>query len=957
MTYFLEHIARYLLKCYSDRLEKQCIVFPNRRAGLYFMKHLTSAIDRPVWSPAVKTINELFSYISSLTAAENETLVFELYRAYRELNPETESFDNFYFWGEMILNDFDDVDKYLVDAGRIFTNLSDLRKIDSEFGDLTQEQIDIITRFWVNFNAGKITPEKKGFTGLWSLLPELYNKFRHNLYKKGIAYEGMIFREVAENCTDGRFPDLQWETFHFAGFNALNKCEKTLFKYLRSRGKARFYWDYDESYIHKSPGHSAGYFIRENLELFGNDMPEDWNYKTLLSLPSENVSRKIISTSSDIAQVKLVPKLLQEFKEINSKDAHQTAIILADENLLIPLLSSIPESVSGVNITMGYPLKFTQVYSFLKMLLSLQKNSRKENETLLFGYDNVSGLLQHSFLSNETKYHSREILTGIVTEGKRWIPAKKLSLNPALEMIFRKVESPAEIPSYIKNILEDLYITGEEENGTGTDSKLHNEFIFRSLQVVNRLEKIISDSEISMGVITWSKLFGRILREISVPFSGEPLSGIQIMGLLETRALDFRNIIILSVNEGILPRSSAGSSYIPYSLREAFGLPVIKHQDSIYSYYFYRLLHKAEKAIFIYNSNAEGLKTGEMSRLLMQLNYLSEIPPIVLNSGYEIAVRNPLPQEIKRTEHHQEILEKRYLGAHTNHISPRAVNTWLTCHMQFYYRYVCGIEEPGKIITRIDPVVFGSLLHQIMQKIYSGYVDKTLTKSDIEKLAGNKTEIEKTVNEVIIDKFHATSGDNLTGSEQIAANILSSYVRLILQKDANITPFTITGLEKELYFPMEIKCNGKQYVITLGGTIDRIDRVGGIYRILDYKTGDIPLKIKSVDSLFDEKNKNRSDEWLQILIYCEVFDGSSGFSAMPVIYSMRQINDPGFSGMLTIKETDQDIPITDYSDIRKEFSMLLRDTLVKIFKRDEPFRMTENTNTCRYCYCKELCNR
>lgn len=954
---FLGHIAKHLINQYPGRLEQQCIVFPNRRAGLYFIKYLSSAIEKPVFAPAVKTINELFSYVSPLLKAENELLVFELYRTYRELNPKAEPFDTFYFWGEMLLNDFDDVDKYLVDPGRIFANLSDLKKIDSEFGSLSQEQIDIIRRFWINFNAGNSTDEKKNFAEIWTVLPQLFRIFRENLIKEGIAYEGMIFREVAEKCIAGNMPGLPWETFHFVGFNALNKCEKILLKYLRDSRKAKFYWDYDESYIAMSSSHSAGYFIKENIGLFGNDMPEDWNYKTFLSSPPENLKRKIISTASDIAQVKLVPDLLNKINEINGEEAHHTAIILADENLLVPLLSSIPESVQDVNITMGYPLKFSQVYSFLKMLLALQKNSRTENGVTLFSSGDVTGLLRHSYMADDKKYHGTELLSWIISEGKQWIPSSRLCITPELEVIFKKPESPAQLPAYIRTILEKQYLTTEDENPAIAGASLHNEFIFRALQVLNRLERIVNSAEISMTVATWSKLFDRVLRGLSVPFSGEPLSGIQIMGLLETRALDFKNIIILSVNEDRLPRSSAGSSFIPHSLREAFGLPVIRHQDSIYSYYFYRLLHRAENAAFIYNSNAEGLKTGEMSRLLMQLNYLSGTPPIAYCHAYEIDVRNPLPQVIARTEQHQKILENKYFGAMAGNISPRAINTWLTCRMQFYYRYVCGLEEPAGISAGINPAAFGSLLHQIMQKIYSGFIDRQLTKTDIEKITGNTGEIERTVRETITEKYHATSDDSLTGSEQIVANILGYYVKLILAKDNNFAPLAIKGLEQVLHVGVEIENAGKPATISVGGTIDRIDLISGRFRILDYKTGDISMKIKSLESLFDEKAKSRPEEWLQVLVYCEVFFRNTGSDVFPAIYTVRQLPVSGFTGMLTVKDNGEEYQISDYSRIRDRFSSLLTGTLSNIFNINEPFRMTEDRLKCRFCSYCQLCGK
>jgi len=963
MAYFLEHIAAHINQQYGEKLEKQCMVFPNRRAGLYFLKYLSSEIKHPVWSPAVKTINELFGYFSTLQIAENETLIFELYRTYnqivREHNKKPESFDDFFFWGEIILNDFDDVDKYLVDAEKLYTNLSDLKKIDEKFGGLEKEQIETIREFWVNFSSGKETDEKKAFIEVWSVLPVLYANFRKNLYEKGIAYEGMIFREVAEKCISGRLDETPWESFHFTGFNALNKCERVFMNHLRRIDKAMFYWDYDISYAGDGENHSAGYFIRDNIREFGNDMPRNWNYKTYLSSPPETVSRKIIRTASDISQVKLVPHILQEFGKINAGDAHHTAIVLADENLLIPLISSIPESIEDVNITMGYPLRFSSLYSFLRMLLALQKNSRTENNEILFDYSDVASLLQHSFLSDEEKFHSNEILENLRKERKKWVPSSKLCLNADLEKIFNKPESPGDLPAWLKNILENLFITNSGEEEPAHEISLHNEFIFRTLQVINRLENIVSSAEISVSPTTMAKLFDKILRKVSVPFEGEPLAGIQIMGLLETRALDFRNLIILSVNEGTLPRSSAGSSYIPYNLREAFGLPVIRHQDSIYSYYFYRLLHRAENVVFLYNSSADGLKTGEMSRLLSQMNYLSQTPPALINSIYEIAVKHPLEQEIPRTDNHQKILENNYFGNSPGYLSPVALNTWLSCRMKFYYRYVCGIDEPEKIITTIDSAVLGTLLHETMQKIYLPYKNQQLTASDITRLLKESGKTEKLVRDTVSDKLHPVAGLNLSGSEQIAVKVLTEFAERIIRMDAQLAPFEITGLEEEVYSEMKVQINGEKQVIRLGGKIDRIDRISDKFRIMDYKTGKISMEINSLESLFDETCKERGEEWLQVLMYCEIFITRKGNDVFPAIYSLRRFSGSDIPEYLLIKtDSKSEVrKIDSYSEIREYFSSLLRYTVERIFSRNENFIMTVDNRKCSYCQYRELCKR
>ena len=963
MTYFLERIASHLFDKFGDNPGHQCMVFPNRRAGLYFMKYLSVSAGKPIWAPSVKTINELFTSFSGLQLAASETLIFELYRAYCRLNPKAGSFDDFYFWGEMLLNDFDNVDKYMVNAESLFSNLADLKRIDSAFGELQEDQIKIIRQFWVNFNAGVATREKADFLGLWSILYDLYELFRNTLRNNGIAYEGMIFRDMAESCNNGLLPEFQFENYHFAGFNALNNCEKILMRALRKKGIARFYWDYDESTVKENPRHSAGFFLKENLKEFGNDMPSDWNYVTFVSKPTINVRRTIIDTSSDIAQVKLIPSLLEKFADVKGGKAHHTAIVLAEESLLIPLLSTIPEFVDDVNITMGYPLKFSPVYTLLNHLLSLQRNARKDGDVCLFDHSDILNILHHSYFIGDEAIKSADISADLQKENKQWIPYNRFAGNATFKNIFVPVSSPLILHEYLRKILENLYITVDGENEPaseqGMENEIRNEFIFRTLLAMNRLESALSGSDINLTTITYSRLLDKILRAVSIPFSGEPLNGIQIMGILETRALDFKNLIILSVNEGILPRSSAGSSYIPYNLREAFGLPVIRHQDSIYAYYFYRLLQRAENVTFVYNSNAEGLKTGEMSRFLLQLDYLNENTPEYRSLGYEIFTSSSVPSVIERTEHHSGILKNLFLGPECKALSPSAVNCWLNCRMMFYYRYLCGLKEPQKVITEIDPALFGKLLHSIMEKIYSPFKGKIVSREKILEMRKDRNMVRKYVSEVIRDIYHSGEAVDPGGNDEITGNILFSYAGIILGIDSTFAPLTISALEEYISSQLLISHENDEIKLTIGGYTDRIDETGGTRRIIDYKTGNVSMEIKSVESLFDENDDKRNDAWFQILMYCEILSSrNTGLKVRPSLYAVRSMTGKDFSDKLIISENrDNKTVIDDYSQISALYSSGLKQTIENIFRPGSSFTMTEHLRKCEYCPFKRLCRR
>ena len=964
MEFFLRKIASHILESSGNNPGDQCLVFPNRRAGLYFLKYLSSIAGRPLWAPAVKTINELFGSSSSLKLAETEILVFELYKVYRTLNREAETFDDFYFWGDLLVNDFDDVDKYLADPVSLFENLSDLKKIELQFGTLTDKQAEAVKQFWVNFNAGSRSSEKDDFLKIWSILPELYTGYRKSLAAKGIAYEGMIYREVAERCLKGELPLNNHGPLHFAGFNALNPCEKILLHFLKKRGLAKFYWDYDDSYVFSDTTHSAGYFIRDNLREFGNDMPSGWDYGIRETKNDRSFKYRIIETSSDTGQVKLVPRLLEDLGTISSDEAHHTAIILADESLLVPLLSTIPESVEEVNITMGYPLKFSQVYSLVHHLLLLQKNTRKENNILLFNLEDVINILRHSYYSGWNGSEGSLLERELLDEKQQWIPESRFEGNPAFSSIFRNPSLHGGISYYLKSVLESNFIIDPDDPRAATislsDLKMRNEFIYRALTALNRLDSSVGSSGIEISPGTWSRLLERIIKGISIPFSGEPLAGIQVMGILETRALDFRNIILLSANEGVLPRISGGSSYIPYSLREAHGLPGIRHQDSIFSYYFHRLLHRAGNVTFVYNSNSEGIKTGEMSRFLLQLNYLASIKPDMVGTTLEIITPTESSGMRYRSEKHQGILFQKYLTRRGKALSPSAINIWLSCRMKFFYRYVCEIGEPAKIINEIDPATFGTLLHKIIQKIYSGYEGTDMTSEVLDSLLKDRVNLDNTAREIMERNIPGGKDPFTDGNMLITRNILANYARMILRYDRLHAPVRIASLEKETYAGLDFDMEGAMHKVNAGGFIDRLDHRNESTVIIDYKTGSITMEIPSVASLFDETDEKRNEAWFQTLMYCELFLLSDVAGRVrPSIYSLRSLSAEGYSDLLTVKGDSKgdETVISDYSIIRKEYHDGLVRTLANIFGSKEPFTMTEHLRKCDYCAYRQLCGR
>lgn len=964
MVYFLERIARLLYEQNNGDIRNHCLVFPSRRAGLYFLKYYAAQLDKPIWTPSIMTINEFFASFSELQVANNEILLFELYKIYRGLNKSAESFDEFYFWGDMLLNDFDDIDKYMADASVLFRNVHDFKNIDYQFSDIEQEQAEIIKRFWKNYEPEKHTPEKEGFKSIWTILNELYTSFKNSLRSNNLAYEGMIFRDIAEKYLNEEHVGLKWDKVHFIGFNALNKCETAVMKQLQKEGLAKFYWDYDNSYIKEGKLNSAGLFINKNLKVFNNDMPEDWQYETLLSAQNTNVARKVIETTSDIAQVKLLSHLIDQIPDLSTDDAHHTAVILADENLIVPLLTSLPGNTGEVNITMGYPLKMTGVYSLTKHLLDLQRNSSVENEKAHFGYKDVFEIVKNQLIDNILEEDGRKIIDEIIEKNLIRIPSDFLGRSEILKSIFRKAVNPLELSDYIREILSVISTVNLNDEDTGQDQimqkKLRNEFIYSVLLSVNRLEIIVRSHDVNFKNETYIRILDKILRNQSVPFSGEPLSGIQIMGFLETRALDFRNIIMLSVNEGILPSVTSASSFIPFSIREAFGLPLINHQESIYAYHFYRLLHRAENVTFVYNSDSTGLRTGEMSRFLIQMKYEQILKPVLLNLGFDIRTPVSIGSEIKKDKQHISRLRSLYTESESKAVlSPTAINTWLNCRMRFYYRYVNRLKEPEIISPEIDHAVFGQILHRIMKDIYNNFINREISSSSINALLQDESYLLNIIDQAINENYSSDMFRPLSGNDIIIRDILHFYLQKILNTDKALAPFTIIELEKPFHFVLSFESGGEITKIRTGGNIDRIDRLADKTRIVDYKTGETAKKVNSVSDLFKDDRKKDLDGWLQTMLYCEAYlDANPGIAVRPSIYKVKELSAENFSDTLKIGEgKNNDLRLEDYQMIRSDFLDGLKGLISAIFSPEEPFRMTSNFNKCGYCPYRALCQR
>ncbi|HUS86605.1 MAG TPA: PD-(D/E)XK nuclease family protein [Bacteroidales bacterium] len=968
MQLFLKEVAHQLFEEFGNEPDNHCVVFPNRRSSLYFSKYLAEETDNPIWSPGLVTINELFIRDSDQVVADEITLVFELFSVYKGLRNSTPtSLDDFFFWGEMMINDFDDIDKYLVNARTLFSNLKDLKEIEDRFGGLSPETAEIVHKFWANFAHGRMTAEKSDFLAVWEILGPLYMQFKNLLRGRGIAYEGMILRDQIEKLESGKWnPGTDFSCYHFVGFNALNLCEERLMTQLKRSGVARFYWDYDDYYLsEKNPEfkdvpHEAGHFITANLKKFGQDLSGSYSYGNLIGNNSKTGKWKVYSSPSDIAQAKLVPAILDSFGSLGD-DPDETAIILTDEKLLLPVLNTMPEAVKNTNITMGYPLCQTPLYSLVHNLLGLQKNLRIESGSIYMLYTDVLRILKHQYIASLHGDECASLIRIINEENIISIPSTMLCTNNLFELLFRKAEGASGLVSHLRDIIAclnpDRSLDSDKKEEIGSSIILRREYAYRLTLALNQLQSIFEKSGQETGINITIRLIDRIMKGLIIPFAGEPLKGLQIMGILETRALDFKNIVFLSVNEGKLPGTVAGNSYIPYNLREAFGLPTIKHQDSIYAYYFYRLLHKAENVSFIYNNNSEGIRSGEMSRFLLQLKYGAN-RPVFRDTRFLIVPPGRFKDKIPKEDRITDILKHKYMSGGGEHfLSPSALNTWVVCQMKFYYQYVSGLKEPEDIMEKVDSPVLGNILHEAMNQLLKPFIGKKLGNEEISELRSDKDLISHVVRGAIRKKFLKNEESKISGSNLVVSEVVTDMIERILEIDADSAPIELVSLEERHTTIITVPAGNDTINVSIGGMIDRIDKVRGVTRILDYKSGRDSLEVTDLDNLF-EYNSQRNGAAFQTLVYCEIYSRiHPDETVRPALYPVRKMYSDSFRDLFEIKRGESAGSIFDYSAVREYFLKKLEILISDIFDKSVPFRMTSRTGSCTYCPFNIMCSR
>lgn len=959
MESFLKLVAADLYKHTKGNLAHTAVVFPNKRAGLFFNEYLAQESESPIWSPAYVSISELFRSLSPWEVGDPVKLVCELYKIFRRETQSTETLDDFYFWGEMLISDFDDADKNKVDTDKLFSNLQDLRNIMDDYTFIDDEQEEAIRQFFQNFSIERRTALKERFISLWDVLGNIYKGFRESLASQNIAYEGMMYRHVIEHLDVDKLP---YEKYVFVGFNVLNKVEHTLFTQLKDAGKAVFYWDYDEFYMkenRQAVTHEAGEFIRRNLRDFPSPLSGEL-FKNL-SKPKEV---HYIASSTENAQARYLPQWIRNNLTTPEKE---TAVVLCNEALLQPVLHSLPAEVKHVNITMGFPLSQTPVYSFLIALLELHTHGFNFKSGR-YTFQSVVTLLKHPYTRQLTG--QAELLEKELTRNNRFYPLPgELGKDEFLTRLFTPLSGNLNLCIRLSETLQQ--VAGiYQANTSGTEdtdafNQLYRESLFKAYTTINRFRTLIEEDELTVQSETFRRLLVKVLSATNIPFHGEPAIGMQVMGVLETRNLDFRHLVLLSVNEGQLPKSGGDSSFIPYNLRKAFGMTTIEHKIAVYAYYFYRLLQRAERITLMYNTSSDGLNRGEWSRFMLQ--FLIEWPhPITrqfLEAGQSPQGTSPItvektPDVMRRM---QSLFDVR--ANPKAKFSPSALNYYLDCPLKFYYRYVAGLSAPDEVSAEIDSATFGSIFHYAAEHIYKDLTThgKVINKEVLETLLRNEVKLQDYVDTAFKKLFFNVPQNEkpeYNGIQLINSAVIARYLKQLLQNDLRYAPFTFIASEMEVDEPIDIQTPKGVIKSRIGGIIDRMDSKDGTLRIVDYKTGGDADTPPHVESLFIP-DKKRSNYVFQTFLYAAIMCRKQPtMKIAPALLYIHRAATETYSPVIQMGEPRKPKEaVEDFSKYEKEYRERLQGLLEEIFNPEKSFTQTEIIEKCTYCDFKALCKR
>lgn len=948
---FLKYVAQDLIAKFGQDLSRVAVVFPNKRASLFMNEQLACLSDRPIWSPSYITISDLFRRHSPFTVGDSIKLICDLHKSFNACTGSDETLDKFYGWGQLLLSDFDDIDKNMVDADKVFANLRDIHEFD-DVSYLSAEQKKILQAFFKNFDEDHDTELKRRFLNLWSHFKDIYHDFNQCLSDQGIAYEGALYRQVAQN-EDIEF---EYDQYVFVGFNVLQKVEQALFKRLKDTGKALFYWDFDRYYLADGK-QEAGHFIRQYLDMFPNELdnlsdelyrqftqPKDITY---LSAPTENMQARYITT------------WLSEKGRIEA--GKNTAIVMCDEQLLQTVIHCIPPEAGKINITTGYPLAQSPVASLINVLLMLQTSGHILN-TDKYRLAAVKRVLRHPYAQYISENH-QTLLTHIETE-KHYFPTRsELSMDDGLSLLFTDIDDDPTNCLLTKWILNVLKRIGQQ--GKDNEDAFFQESVFRMYTLINRLSDLIAAGDLTINLTTFDRLMAQLIQATSIPFHGEPAEGIQVMGVLETRNLDFDHLLVLSCNEGNMPKGVSDTSFIPHALREAYGLTTVKHKVAIYAYHFHRLIQRASDVTLTYNNSTEISHTGEMSRFMLQMMVESGHPIQRYSMLCGQSMETHGPEVIEKSEQVMQVLNQ------LEQLSPTAINRYLRCPLQFYYNILAGLKEP-EAEDAVDNRMFGNIFHRSAELIYTHLREKSqrIQASDIHDLRTKGKCIEQFVDQVFNEELFNVSNKGYppeyNGLQLINRRVIIDYLNRLLQIDEKLAPFVIKSLEEKVSSTITFETAQGSHSLSIGGYIDRLDEIvnpDGTHRIrvIDYKTGKSMTSTPvDVDDIFtDEKlSEKHKDYYLQTFLYASIVKhhpqlNPAQLPVSPALLFIQQTAGEDYDPTLLLEKEK----VLDIGEYDAKFKENLQQLLSEIYNPSIPFAPTSELKRCTYCPYRQLCDR
>lgn len=955
MNPFLKRIAREIAGRYGDNPGKICVVLPNRRAGLYLKQYLSAELNQTAWSPQIFSIEDFITGISGYKIIDQAGLLFELYRIHKEIEGEkAQDFELFADWGQILLRDFDEIDQYLADVEKVFTFLDEARAIS----------------VW-NLGEKPLTDHEREYIRFYQAFRNYYSGLRKKLLEKKFVYQGLAYRLAAENIEklSGSFP---WKKIFFAGLNAITAAEEKIIDHLIRSGRAEIFWDVDEYYL-KNESQEAGKFIREHLRKWPSNEVK-WIEKELGTSPKEIQIYGVPKGTGQAIKASMILRSLKQADGIPDK----TALVLADESLLLPVLYSLPDETGPVNVTMGFPFRFTNLYHLVYLLFQLQENAERyslksEDGRWKFYSKDIIRVLSHPYLSlwieSGKKNQDPDQLSALIRmknrvyleepEIKKYSEAYEDHFKGLLHLIFKRWASPITALAELLKILETIrHRISERHMAKSADHTADLEYFYHLSKIIRRCNTLIEEYPVIGNLKALRKVIFQLLDISRLPFYGEPLKGLQIMGVLETRAIDFENLIVLSANEGTLPSGRTQNSFIPFDIKQAFGLPTFLQKDAVFAYHFYRMIQRARNIHLLYDTEGDMMKGGEKSRYIMQILHelkktnpqvhihetlLSPNPP---RTGSAVSIAVPKSQRVMQT-----LVDKASKG-----FSPSALNLFIRCPLWFYFQEVLGISESEEIEETVEAKTMGSVIHDVLYRIYLPFEGKNV---DPILLAEQLKSAEKLLKSSFSE--HYGEGDLEHGKNHLIFKVslflinqlVRSEIERLNREDSPGNTLQILYLEKFLDANLKCRSGSQEISARVKGKADRIDQWKEVVRIVDYKTGSVrpeELKVKSWEAL---KSDSKMSKAFQLLVYAWLYLRNNQANERPLQsgnITLRKISE----NLMPVR-LPEDLPLGKES--LEVFEGLLTEVLEQIFSPDMPFNQTEEPENCTYCPFRAICCR